>query len=103
MAPASRAVLDHQEDIGKLGEWTEQAARGLRHNRRSQSRPSELTDAERRILPLLDSRLTMREIGRELYLSHNTVRTHVHSIYRKLGVSDRTGAVATALREGIYQ
>ena len=92
----TRAVLDHQDDIGQLGEWTEQAARGLGHGGHLQTRPSELTDAERRVLPLLDSRLTLREIGRELYLSHNTVRSHVHSIYRKLGVTSRQEAVAAA-------
>jgi DNA-binding NarL/FixJ family response regulator len=31
------------------------------------------------------------------------VKSHLRSIYRKLGVSDRTSAVATALREGIFQ
>ena len=46
-----------------------------------------LTDAEQRILRLLASDLTVREIGRELYLSLNTVRTHVHSIHRKLRVT----------------
>jgi LuxR family maltose regulon positive regulatory protein len=47
------------------------------------------------VLRLLDSDLTLREIGRELYLSLNTVRTHTHSIYRKLGVSSRAEAVQT--------
>jgi LuxR family maltose regulon positive regulatory protein len=95
----SRSVLDRHQDIGRLGEWTDQAARGLRRNGRLQPRASDLTDAERRILPLLDSRLTMREIGRELYLSHNTVRTHVHSIYRKLGVTSRQEAVIAARQQ----
>ena len=45
---------------------------------------------------LLASDLTLREIGRELFLSRNTVRTHVHSIYRKLGVTSRAEAVAAA-------
>jgi LuxR family maltose regulon positive regulatory protein len=54
-----------------------------------------LTTAEQRVLRLLDSDLTLREIGRELYLSLNTVRTHTHSIYRKLGVGSRAEAVQT--------
>jgi long-chain acyl-CoA synthetase len=47
-------------------------------------------------LVVLQPRLTLREIGRELYLSLNTVKTHTHSIYRKLGVSSRADAVKAA-------
>ena len=54
----------------------------------------ELTDRERSIYRLLRSRLTLREIGDELYLSVNTVKTHTQSIYRKLGVASRTEAIA---------
>jgi DNA-binding CsgD family transcriptional regulator len=54
---------------------------------RRRQRPEALTDAEQRILRLLASDLTVREIGRELYLSLNTVRTHVYSIHRKLRVT----------------
>jgi len=39
----------------------------------------------------------------DIVIGEETVKSHLRSIYRKLGVSDRTGAVATALREGIYQ
>ncbi|PWQ88334.1 DNA-binding response regulator, partial [Enterococcus faecium] len=39
----------------------------------------------------------------KLVIGDETVKTHLSSIYRKLGVSDRTAAVATALREGIFQ
>jgi LuxR family maltose regulon positive regulatory protein len=62
---------------------------------KSKPRPhsTSLTTAEQRVLRLLNSDLTLREIGRELYLSLNTVRTHTHSIYRKLGVSSRAEAV----------
>ena len=45
----------------------------------------------------------LRGIANKLVIGEETVKSHSRSIYRKLGVSDRTGAVATALREGIYQ
>jgi len=54
---------------------------------------SALTTAELRILPFLSTHLTMNEIAERLYLSRNTVKTQVISIYRKLGVSSRGQAV----------
>jgi ATP/maltotriose-dependent transcriptional regulator MalT len=53
----------------------------------------ELTRRERRVLQLLTSDLSERDIGRELYVSHNTIHSHVRSIYRKLGVSSRASAL----------
>jgi LuxR family maltose regulon positive regulatory protein len=53
-----------------------------------------LTPAERRVLPLLASHLTLAEIGKRLFVSRSTVKTHVLSIYTKLGVSTRAEAVA---------
>jgi LuxR family transcriptional regulator, maltose regulon positive regulatory protein len=53
-----------------------------------------LSDRELTVLRLLRSGLTEREIGRELYLSFNTVHSHVKAVYRKLGVSTRAEAVA---------
>ena len=50
-------------------------------------------DRERTVLRLLGSGLSEREIGRELYLSFNTVHSHVKAIYRKLGVTSRADAV----------
>ena len=52
-----------------------------------------LTEAELRVLRLYPTRLTHREIARELYISLNTVKTHANSIHRKLGVSSRREAV----------
>jgi len=57
---------------------------------------AELRESELTILRLLTGDLTEREIGRELYISFNTVHTHVKAIYRKLGVSSRAEAVARA-------
>ncbi len=51
--------------------------------------PKSLTVRERQILHLLQSELTLREIGHELYISRNTVKTHTSHIYKKLGVSSR--------------
>jgi LuxR family maltose regulon positive regulatory protein len=52
-----------------------------------------LTTAELRLLPLLPTHLSFREIASQLYVSPHTVRSHVKSIYRKLGVSSRSEAV----------
>lgn len=54
----------------------------------------ELTPREQTVLALLATELSEREIGSQLYLSFNTVHTHVRSIYRKLGVTTRAEAVA---------
>ncbi|MBX9921018.1 MAG: response regulator transcription factor [Mycolicibacterium frederiksbergense] len=62
-----------------------------------------LTQRESEILSYVVSGLSNRGIAGKLVIGEETVKTHLSSIYRKLGVSDRTGAVATALREGIYQ
>ncbi len=62
-----------------------------------------LTQRESEILSYVVSGLSNRGIAAKLVIGEETVKTHLSSIYRKLGVSDRTGAVATALREGIYR
>ena len=55
---------------------------------------SSLTVAELRVLPLLATHLSFPEIGAELFLSPNTVKSQAISLYRKLGVSSRSQAVA---------
>jgi LuxR family maltose regulon positive regulatory protein len=57
---------------------------------------STLTDAELRLLPLLSTHLTFPEIGQELFLSRNTIKSQAVSIYRKLGVASRNQAVTRA-------
>jgi LuxR family maltose regulon positive regulatory protein len=63
--------------------------------------PTELTEREVGVLRLLRGTLSLREIGQELYVSPNTVKTHAQAIYRKLGVSTRHDAVAHARDIGI--
>jgi LuxR family maltose regulon positive regulatory protein len=60
---------------------------------RSASLLEPLSERELQVLHLLDSPLTSEEIGRELYVSVNTVRTHIRNIYAKLGVKRRGDAV----------
>ena len=55
-----------------------------------------LSERELTVLKYLATRLTTREIAAELYVSMNTFRTHTKSIYRKLGVDSRAGAVEAA-------
>ena len=55
-----------------------------------------LSERELQVLRLLDSPLTSEAIGRELYISTNTVRTHIKNIYAKLGVNRRVEAVQLA-------
>ena len=61
----------------------------------------DLTDAEARVLRYLPTHLTVREIGCELYLSANTVKTHVRHIYEKLDAHGRREAVARAQSLGL--
>jgi LuxR family transcriptional regulator, maltose regulon positive regulatory protein len=56
----------------------------------------QLTDRERDVLRFLPSRLTVREIADELYVSVNTLKFHLKVIYRKLGVTSRAEAAAKA-------
>ena len=62
-----------------------------------------LTERERDVLRLLVAGLTNREIGERLYLSTDTVKTHLGNIYRKLGVEGRTQAVVVALQKKLLE
>jgi len=62
-----------------------------------------LTQRESEVLSFMVTGLSNRGIATRLVLSDETVKSHLRSIYRKLGVTDRTSAVATALREGIFR
>jgi DNA-binding NarL/FixJ family response regulator len=60
-----------------------------------------LTRRESQVLAGLGRGWTNREIAADLVLGEETVRTHLRTLYQKLGVRDRAGAVALALRERI--
>lgn len=98
----ARNLLSHCADPGIVLTFVarREAHLGATH-RVASKRPStalvdDLTDRELTIVRLLPSKLTVREIGNELHVSHNTVKGHIKAIYRKLGVNDRSLAVQRA-------
>jgi DNA-binding NarL/FixJ family response regulator len=64
---------------------------------------SALTEREREILTLLSRGLSNAELGARLYLSEPTIKTHLSSIFRKLGVRDRVQAVIAAYDAGLVE
>jgi DNA-binding NarL/FixJ family response regulator len=63
--------------------------------------PEKLSDRESEILKLIVQGKTNNEIGAELYLSPNTVKTHIRSMMNKLLVDDRVQIAVEALRSGL--
>ena len=60
-----------------------------------------LSNREMEVLQLLSEGTTNKEIAKSLYISEQTVKTHLAHIFGKLGTSDRTETVAKALRNGL--
>ena len=59
-----------------------------------------LTDRERSILSAVASGMTTSAISQDLWISEHTIKFHLTNIYRKLGVTNRAGAVRYALEHG---
>ncbi len=62
-----------------------------------------LSQRESEVLALAVSGMTNRAIAARLVIGDETVKSHISSLYRKLGVRDRAGAVAVAMREGLFR
>ncbi|WP_218952222.1 response regulator transcription factor [Amycolatopsis anabasis] len=60
-----------------------------------------LTRRQQQVLELLVQGVSNRRIGRTLHITEQTVKAHLHMIYRKLGATDRTEAVVIALRSSL--
>ena len=70
--------------------------------RERDERPA-LTPREHEILVLTANGHSAPDIGKQLHLSQSTVKTHLKSLYEKLGVSDRAAAVAESMRRGLLE
>ena len=99
---ATRELVQQLTDPGVLSALVGQAQRAVGATpRRRVQETTPLTERERTVLRLLATQLSTREIGRELSVSVNTVRSQVQAIYRKLGVSSRAEAVTQAHELGL--
>jgi len=105
LAEAKAALASAREALGELGDsgrvpsLADDVEHELEHAM-GRARGGEMLDppsvAELAVLRLLASDLSTRQIGGELFLSPNTIRTHTRAIYRKLAVNTRADAVARA-------
>jgi LuxR family maltose regulon positive regulatory protein len=95
---SARVALRESPSPGMFGHLLDDAERRLRGRavRSSAAEVEELSAREMSVLRLLGSELSIAEIGDELYISRNTVKTHVRGIYRKLDADTRAAAVSKA-------
>ena len=103
---AADAVAEARSILGSCPDPGILAGRLAALGRPPQIRPvrsgdQELTQQELRVLKLLHGDLSQRDIGRELYVSHSTVHSHVRAIYRKLAVSTRADALDRGRQLGL--
>ncbi|WP_345752498.1 response regulator transcription factor [Microbacterium rhizophilus] len=98
--------------LAKGDGWLDPAVtRALLHELASRAEPApvahaeieQLTRREREVLRAIADGRTNTQIAKDLFLSEATVKTHVHRIFLKLGISDRAQAVAVAFRTGLVR
>ena len=99
-APSIRELLVHQR--GCFGASDQFAERALDAGAGGGNRQAMLSERELTVLGLLPSLLSLDEIAADLTVSVNTVKSHVRSIYAKLGVSSRRSAVLAAHEHGLF-
>ena len=95
-------VLHQRQGLGTLGAERDALRAELADAPRQASGwASTLTAAELRLLPLLTTHLSFREIAERLFVSRNTVKTQAISVYRKLDATSRSEAIARAIELGL--
>ena len=100
VADATRLAREIPEAV-VLGAWLADLAESTESLVESVALPTSLTTAELRVLQLLPTHLSFREMAVGLHVSANTVKTHAHSVYRKLDASSRSEAVVRAREAGL--
>ena len=95
------AAVAHALDGMDLVEPSLRRAMGSREPVRGGPAPAALTERELQVLTGMSQGKSNGAIGRELYLSEDTIKTHARRLFRKLGVNDRAQAVALGFRRGL--
>ena len=70
-------------------------------SRTTEDKGAQLTERELQVLTGMSQGKSNAQIGRELFLSEDTVKTHARRLFRKMGVCDRAQAVASGFRRGL--
>jgi len=97
----ARDIIQRRPNLGVLPQHAEELRSRLDAVRGGSVGPSSLTTAELRLLPLLATHLSFREIGERLHVSRHTVKSQAISVYRKLGVSSRSQAITRVQQLGL--
>jgi LuxR family maltose regulon positive regulatory protein len=97
----ARDILRQRPYLGLLPTQADQLQFQLDTLRETPAGAPRLTTAELRLLPLLSTHLTFREMSQRLYLSPYTVKSQALSVYRKLGVSSRSQAIQRLQQTGL--
>ena len=97
----ARDILRRQPRLGHLPTQADQLQSQLDTLRETPASAPRLTTAELRLLPLLSTHLTFREMSERLYVSPHTVKSQALSVYRKLGVSSRSQAIQRLQQTGL--
>ena len=92
-------IVEAMPDPGDVRRTVQEA--GRRMKRKGTRLGEELTEREIEVLGLLAAGLTAREAAKRLFVSFNTVHSHIRTIYRKLGVGSRQEAVGRAGELGV--
>ncbi|MEV3873177.1 response regulator transcription factor [Streptomyces sp. LE64] len=94
VAGAPRAPVEPPGESGRVAPAAEDCSS-------TGHKPLPLTRRQKEVLSLLAQGLSNRRIGRSLHITEQTVKAHLHMVYHKLGVADRTEAVVIAMRQGL--
>jgi LuxR family maltose regulon positive regulatory protein len=98
----ARGILRHCADPGPLvSTWLTEQQRAETARTRQDGLIEPLTDRELTIMRLLPAPASLRELAAELFVTPNTLKTHLRAIYRKLGAESREEAVIRARERGL--
>lgn len=103
MVSQAEAIARRRPALGVLIERLAEMRQTLGDASTTLAGSSALSPAELRLLPILSTPLTFKEIGDRMFLSRHTVKTQAISIYGKLGASSRSEAVQRAIELGLLE
>jgi len=100
-APSDDVVAAARHAVASPGSFSAADLAGAMQRRLSTPAGPSLSPRETEVLVLLADGLSAGQIGRRLFISESTIKTHIGKIYDKLGAANRAQAVMTAVRLGL--